>query len=199
ARRREGAYINITRKSDLEEEINDGERIGSLSINKNVITELLKENSHFSKGAMIIRDNEIASMNVLTNMTNYSGLVRKGAGKRHLGAFWVASERDCIALVVSGTTGRITIASTEKKDLKYTYSLPTKETDITNGLDVDSLAAMIEGRLTGKNIEVEERNEKGKKKTKKKKEKTKKENKKSKKDVKEERQKKRKIKILKKK
>src|SRR5699024_2898713 len=97
SRRREGAYIIIARKSDLEEEINDGERIGSLSINKNVITELLKENSHFSKGAMIIRDNEIASMNVLTNMTNYSDLVRKGAGKRHLGAFWVASERDCIA------------------------------------------------------------------------------------------------------
>src|SRR5699024_1278547 len=74
SRRREGALIVISRKSDLEEEINKGERVGKLSINKNVIAELLKENSHFSQGAMIIRDNEILSLNVFLDMTNYQDL-----------------------------------------------------------------------------------------------------------------------------
>lgn len=171
SRRREGALIVIARKSDLEDEINKGEKVGNLSINENVIKELLKENSHFAQGAMIIRDDEIVSLNVLLDMYNYQDLVRKGAGKRHLAAFWVAKERDCIAIAVSAKTGKITIASTEKKRLEYSYAMATKETDITDGLDEQSLAALIERRLLGKNEHLANKEENKKKKPKNKKKK----------------------------
>src|SRR5699024_4358876 len=166
SRRREGVLIVIARKSDLEDEINKGEKVGNLSINENVIKELLKENSHFAQGAMIIRDDEIVSLNVLLDMYNYQDLVRKGAGKRHLAAFWVAKERDCIAIAVSAKTGKITIASTEKKRLEYSYAMATKETDITDGLDEQSLAALIERRLLGKNEHLANKEENKKRKLK---------------------------------
>src|SRR5699024_7438223 len=171
SRRREGALIVIARKSDLEDEINKGEKVGNLSINENVIKELLKENSHFAQGAMIIRDDEIVSLNVLLDMYNYQDLVRKGAGKRHLAAFWVAKERDCIAIAVSAKTGKITIASTEKKRLEYSYAMATKETDIKDGLDEQSLAALIERKLLGKNEHLANKEENKKKKPKNKKKK----------------------------
>src|SRR5699024_3199660 len=129
------------------------------------------ENSHFAQGAMIIRDDEIVSLNVLLDMYNYQDLVRKGAGKRHLAAFWVAKERDCIAIAVSAKTGKITIASTEKKRLEYSYAMATKETDITDGLDEQSLAALIERRLLGKNEHLANKEENKKKKHKNKKKK----------------------------
>src|SRR5699024_6648335 len=167
--------IVIARKSDLEDEINKGEKVGNLSINENVIKELLKENSHFAQEAMIIRDDEIVSLNVLLDMYNYQDLVRKGAGKRHCASFWVAKERDCIAIAVSAKTGKITIARTEKKRLEYSYAMATKETDITDGLDEQSLAALIERRLLGKNEHLANKKENKKKKPKNKKKKSKEE------------------------
>jgi len=165
SRRREGALIVIARKSDLQQEIERGEDVGRIKIERNVIKELLKEGSHFSKGALIIRDNEVVSTNVMLDMVNQPELVRKGAGQRHLAGYWVASERDAIAVIVSSRTGKISIASTENKELNYRFGIPTKETNVTSGLDALGLAALIEKRLTGKNSRIEQeelRKKKGK-------------------------------------
>src|SRR5699024_4652443 len=92
-------------------------------------------------------------------------------GKGHLVAFGEGKERRGIAIAVSAKTGKITIASTEKKRLEYYYAMATKETDITDGLDEQSLAALIERRLLGKNEHLANKEENKKKKTKNKKKK----------------------------
>lgn len=167
SRRREGALIVIARKSDLQEEIERGEDVGKIKIERNIIQELLRDGGYFSKGALIIRDNEIVSTNVMLDMENPPDLVRRGAGKRHLAGYWVTENRDAIAVMVSGKTGKVSISSTEKGELNYTYGIPTKETDITRGIDEIGIASLIENRLTGKNSRIEQeelRKKKGKRK-----------------------------------
>lgn len=167
SRRREGAMFVIARKSDMQDEIDQGEQVGDMKIKANLIQEILKDGSYYSKGAVIIRDNEIRSLNVMLDMINYPELVRKGAGERHLGAFWVTSERDSIAVVVSGTTGKVSISSMEKGQLEYLHAMETRETNVTSGLDEPSLSNEIERRLIGKEVKNKEDKNKGKKKDKK--------------------------------
>jgi len=155
SRQRVGAFIVISRESDLNEEIERGDKLGEIMVSSSMIQTLF-EGSSYSKGAMIIRDNAIISANSMLDIARRDDLIRSGAGNRHLAALQVTHSKDCIAIVVSGTTGKITVAGKVGRKLEYMYAMETKQMDIHNGIDEFELEHIIEGLMTNKKVTDED-------------------------------------------
>lgn len=152
SRERVGFLLVIAKGSGLEEELESGEYIGEVRITKEMIRSLWRDGGKYNKGAMIIKDNLILTVNSMLPIGRRDDLIKAGAGSRHLAALGVTYANDCVALVVSATTGKITIANKNGKDLDYHYSLDTREHDIRNGIDVNELERRIEESLVGKPV-----------------------------------------------
>lgn len=163
SRKKEGAYIVIAREDTLEEEIGRGERLGELEVTSDMLQLLFQEGGAYSKGAVIIKDNAIVSANSMLDIAKRDDLIRSGAGKRHLSALHVTYAKDCVAVVVSARTGKITIAGKTGKKLEYMYAMPTKQMDIHDGLDEFEIEHLIEGLLENKKASDEDIEEKRKK------------------------------------
>lgn len=161
SRKRTGFLLVIAKESGLEDEIDNGDILGEVNISKDMLLSLWDEDSNFNRGAMVVRDNVIVSANSMLPVAKKDSLIRAGAGDRHLAALGITYAEDCVALVVSSTTGKITVASKQGKGLNYHFALDTREHDIRNGLDVEALQVKIEEALTGK--EVKEGSSGGKK------------------------------------
>lgn len=150
SRKRTGFLLVIAKESGLEDEIDNGDLLGEVNITKDMLLSLWDEDSNFNQGAMIVRDNVIVSANSLLPVAKKDSLIRAGAGERHLAALGITYAEDCVALVVSRTTGKITVASKHGKGVNYHFALDTREHNIRNGLDVGALELKIGEALTGK-------------------------------------------------
>lgn len=150
SRMRIGFLMVIAKGSGLEDEIESGDILGEIKITKDMLKSLWSEDSAFNRGAMIVRDNVIVSANSSLPIARKDDLIRAGAGNRHLAALGITYAEDCVALVVSESTGKITIASKNGKGLDYHFALETREHSIRNGLDATILSGRIEEALTGK-------------------------------------------------
>src|SRR5690625_1449771 len=156
SRQREGALIVIARESNLQEEIDRGETLGEIKVTSDMIQTFFQEGGAYANGAMIIKDNTIVAANSLLDIAKREDLIRSGAGNRHLAALQVTWAKDCVAVVVSATTGKITVAGKAGKKLEYMYAMDTKQMDIHNGIDEFELEHLIDGLLNNKRATEEE-------------------------------------------
>ncbi len=112
-----GALIVITRQNELNQYINTGQVIDA-GISSQMIENIFFKNSPLHDGAMIITGNKIKAAGCIMPVTKKQITAR--AGLRHRAAIGISEVSDCIAIVVSEETGKISYSI--KGEMKYRIS-----------------------------------------------------------------------------
>ena len=106
---RVGALIVLERESGLKTFIQSGVPLGA-QLSSDLLVSIFQRSSPMHDGGVIIQNGRIAAAACFLPLTTNPGLV-SSLGTRHRAAIGVTEESDCIALVVSETDGRISIAA----------------------------------------------------------------------------------------
>ena len=118
-RNRIGALIVIERDVSLQEYINRATKIYA-DISSELLTSLFYPNSPLHDGGVIIQGDRITCAGAVFR-TSMNPSLNKRMGTRHRAALGVAEESDCLSLVVSEETGRISIA--KSGEIEYNLTL----------------------------------------------------------------------------
>lgn len=103
-----GALIVVERETKLGEIINTGTKLDS-SVSAELIINIFTPNTPLHDGALILRDNKLKSAACFLPLTDNPNL-SKELGTRHRAALGITEVSDCIAVVVSEETGKISFA-----------------------------------------------------------------------------------------
>ena len=114
-----GALIVLERDVSLSDYIERGKKIYA-DISSDLLISLFFPNNPMHDGGVIIQGDRISCAGAVFPTSN-SLKINKRLGTRHRAALGIAEETDCISLVVSEETGRISIAV--KGELFYNLSL----------------------------------------------------------------------------
>jgi diadenylate cyclase len=106
---RVGALIVLERESGLKTFIQSGVSLQA-QLSSDLLVSIFQRSSPMHDGGVIIQKGRIAAAACFLPLTTNPGLV-SSLGTRHRAAIGVTEESDCVALVVSETDGRISIAS----------------------------------------------------------------------------------------
>ncbi len=103
-----GALIVVERETKLGEIINTGTKLDS-SVSAELILNIFTPNTPLHDGALILRENKLKSAACFLPLTDNPNL-SKELGTRHRAALGITEVSDCIAVVVSEETGKISYA-----------------------------------------------------------------------------------------
>lgn len=103
-----GALIVITRRNELKQYSETGERLDS-NITAPLLENIFFKNSPLHDGAIIITDNRIKAAGCVLPVSNNAELPRR-LGLRHRAGVGITELSDAIAIIVSEQTGRIAYA-----------------------------------------------------------------------------------------
>lgn len=103
-----GALIVVERETKLGEIINTGTKLDS-SVSAELILNIFTPNTPLHDGALIVRDNKLKSAACFLPLTDNPNLSRE-LGTRHRAALGITEVSDCISVVVSEETGKISYA-----------------------------------------------------------------------------------------
>lgn len=160
ARNRIGTAIIIEGETPLLDIEATGDSFGFGEINTEFLNTVASSHG-MSKGAILIRRDHIVAYNCKMPIFKHEALMRQGAGNRHLGAMGTMLEyKDSVILVVSGTTGKISIFGHLNGQSSIDLGLTLKEIDIINGVGEDELTyrlhTLIENSGVGGDLNSEE-------------------------------------------
>lgn len=119
--RRHGAIIAIEHLDSLKDYIESGVTIES-KVSKELIQTIFTPNSLLHDGGVVIQQAKIISAGCLFPLTEKSGLSRT-LGTRHRAAIGLTETRDCLAILVSEETGKVSLA-------KAGWLLPVEDLDL---------------------------------------------------------------------
>ena len=119
SRQKIGALIILERQTKIGDIINTGTSIDG-AISRQLLINIFIPNTPLHDGAVVIRDSQIKAAACFLPLTQSKDL-SKDLGTRHRAAVGVSEVSDCISLIVSEETGRISIAI--NGDLNYNLSL----------------------------------------------------------------------------
>lgn len=108
SRTQTGALIVVERETKLGEIINTGTKLDS-SVSAELIMNIFTPNTPLHDGALILRENKLKSAACFLPLTDNPNL-SKELGTRHRAALGITEVSDCIAVVVSEETGKISYA-----------------------------------------------------------------------------------------
>ena len=114
-----GALIVIERDYSLREYIERAKKIYA-EISSDLLISIFFPNNPLHDGGVIIQGDKITSAGVVFP-TSIDAKIGKRLGTRHRAAIGISEESDCIALIVSEETGRVSIAI--NGDLSYNLTL----------------------------------------------------------------------------
>ncbi len=100
-----GALIVIERDTKVGEVINTGVQIDS-AVSSELLINIFTPNTPLHDGAVIIRDNKIKAASCFLPLTDNQDL-SKELGTRHRAALGITEVSDCISIIVSEESGRI--------------------------------------------------------------------------------------------
>jgi diadenylate cyclase len=106
--RKTGALILVENKQSLDEFIATGEVIDARLSSKLLLT-IFNRRTILHDGAVVLRGDRIIAVKVLLRLSRNVEYTQK-FGTRHLAAIGVTEETDCLAIVVSEESGRISAA-----------------------------------------------------------------------------------------
>ena len=142
-----GALIVIERDVSLSDYIDKAKKIYG-DITSELLIALFFPNNPMHDGGVIIQGNRISCAGAVFP-TSGNSKINKRLGTRHRAALGIAEETDCIALVVSEETGRLSVAV--KGELFYNLSLddvrmmlvdelrPKQESDFDDEIDEEEI------------------------------------------------------------
>ena len=110
-----GALIVIETKIGLKNYIESGVMIDAM-LSGALINSIFKEESPLHDGAAIIRGGRIVAAKCILPLSERHEIL-EGYGTRHLAALGLSEESDAFVIVVSGETGKISIASNGKMEM----------------------------------------------------------------------------------
>ena len=125
-----GALIVIEREIRLGEIISTGVQIG-YDISKELVEQIFVPNTPLHDGAVVVRGNKILAASCLLPLTANLNL-SKELGTRHRAAIGITEISDCVVVVVSEETGKISV---------------TMEGKIRRGFDKDTLSNFLRNTL----------------------------------------------------
>lgn len=126
-----GALIVLERDNSLNDYIERSKKVYA-QISADLLISIFFPRNPLHDGAVIIQGDTITSASAVFPVS-ISGKINKRLGTRHRAALGISEDNDCIAIVVSEETGRVSIAI--DAELKYNLSL-----DDTRMLLVESLS-----------------------------------------------------------
>ena len=139
ARNRIGGSIIIEGERPLLDIEDTGDSFGFGTITSDFLNTIMGS-FDMSKGATLIRRDHVVAYNCKMPIFKYELLIKKGAGNRHLGAMGTMLEYpDSVIIVVSGTTGKISMFGHLGTETSIDFGMQLKETDIINGVGEDEL------------------------------------------------------------
>ena len=142
-----GALIVIERDVSLSDYIEKAKKIYA-DITSDLLIALFFPNNPMHDGGVIIQGNRISCAGAVFP-TSGNDKINKRLGTRHRAALGISEETDCIALIVSEETGRLSIAI--KGELYYNLSLddvrmmlidelkPKKESELEDEIDEEEV------------------------------------------------------------
>jgi diadenylate cyclase len=110
-----GALIVIERETGLRTFIQSGVALDA-RLSSDLLVSVFQRNSPLHDGAVIIQREKVAAAACFLPLTTNPGLI-SSLGTRHRAAIGITEESDSLAIVVSETDGRISIASAGSIDL----------------------------------------------------------------------------------
>ncbi|MBR2878032.1 MAG: diadenylate cyclase CdaA [Clostridia bacterium] len=125
-----GALIVVERETKLGEIIHTGTTLDA-AVSPQMLENIFFPNSPLHDGAVILKKGRIAAASCYLPLTNDDSL-NKQLGTRHRAAIGISETADCVAIVVSEETGKISLALGG---------------DLTRNLTPDSLAKWLEKLL----------------------------------------------------
>ena len=108
SRNKVGALIVIERTTPLDDIIETGERIDA-QINQRLIENIFFKNSPLHDGALVISKKRITAACCILPVSHNNDIPR-ALGLRHRAALGISQSSDCVAIIVSEETGRISVA-----------------------------------------------------------------------------------------
>jgi len=142
-----GALILIERQTKLGDIISSGIILDS-QISEDLLENIFVPNTPLHDGAVIIGDGRIKAAACVLPLTENNSF-SKELGTRHRAAIGISEVTDCIAIVVSEETGKISMAMHGQIKRDYTSASLKKEIDRILSLDKPSENLK---RITAKNI-----------------------------------------------
>lgn len=109
AQKKTGALIILERDIGLRTFIESGVSLDA-AVSRDLLIAIFENRGPLHDGAVIIQGGRIAAAACFLPLTTNPGLVGKH-GTRHRAAIGITEEADCLALIVSEETGRISIAA----------------------------------------------------------------------------------------
>jgi len=104
-----GALIVLERDIGLRTFIESGVRLDAL-VSRDLLLSIFQPGPPLHDGAVIVQNGRVAAAACFLPLTTQPSLARK-MGTRHRAAIGITEETDCLALVVSEETGRISVAA----------------------------------------------------------------------------------------
>ncbi len=142
-----GALITIERDVSLRDYIDKAKKIYG-DVTSDLLIALFFPNNPMHDGAVILQGNKVSCAGAVFP-TSSSSKINKRLGTRHRAALGITEETDCISLIVSEETGRLSIAV--KGELYHNLSLddvrmmlvdelrPKKESDFDDEIDEEEI------------------------------------------------------------
>lgn len=103
-----GAIIVIAKTSELNEQINTGERINA-EVSSSLLRTIFFKNTPLHDGAVIIKNNTIVAAGCILPLTQKD--VDKTLGLRHRAAIGITENTDSVAVIVSEERGSVSLAA----------------------------------------------------------------------------------------
>lgn len=128
-----GALIVITRQNELNQFVNTGSIIDA-AVSSQIIENIFFKNSPLHDGAMIITNNKIRAAGCIMPVTKKQITAR--AGLRHRAAIGISEVSDCISIIVSEETGKISYSI--RGEMKYRVSPQRLQTFLIEELGMES-------------------------------------------------------------
>lgn len=128
-----GALIVIARESEVNEQINSGEKINA-KISSSLIRTIFFKNSPLHDGAVIIKGNKIVAAGCILPLTQKE--LDQALGLRHRAAIGMTENSDAFIIIVSEETGAISVA---------------QKGEIRRGISKDILTQILEENITEEN------------------------------------------------
>ena len=107
-RQKMGALIVIERDDSLAKYINNAQRVYA-EVTSPLLTAVFFLNNPLHDGGVIIQGNQIACANAIFP-TSDNPIITRRLGTRHLAALGISEQSDCISIVLSEETSRISLA-----------------------------------------------------------------------------------------